>query len=145
MFNNGFQNKSSENDQVKTELFDQLSKPEVQESLTTLIENLPKIVEMTTALNKSYDLIQSLTTDRVLYEDLMGGMKEFIEPVESTVKGMAATAIEAKDRAQANDQKTIGLFGLLKMLKDPQVQKMFRFVQAYLDITSEKQAKGNAQ
>ena len=34
---------------------------------------------------------------------------------------------------------SIGLFGLLRMLKDPQAQKLFRFAQAYLDITNEKQ------
>ncbi len=39
---------------------------------------------------------------------------------------MAATAIEAKDRADESNE-VIGLFGLLKLLKDPQAQKMFRF------------------
>jgi uncharacterized protein YjgD (DUF1641 family) len=53
------------------------------------------------------------------------------------VKNVAATAIEAKDRAQDNHE-VIGLFGLLKMLKDPQAQKLFRFVHAYLEVSSEK-------
>ena len=35
---------------------------------------------------------------------------------------MAATAIEAKDRADESNE-VIGLFGLLKLLKDPQAQK----------------------
>jgi uncharacterized protein YjgD (DUF1641 family) len=69
----------------------------------------------------------------------VGGMQEFIKPLEGKIKECAATAIEANDRAQANQETTIGLFGILRMLKDPQMQKVFRFVQAYLDLKSEKQ------
>ncbi|MEC0305134.1 DUF1641 domain-containing protein, partial [Terribacillus saccharophilus] len=32
-------------------------------------------------------------------------------------------------------------FGLLKLLKDPQAQKMFRFVNAYLQISAERNNK----
>jgi uncharacterized protein YjgD (DUF1641 family) len=123
----------------QTDVLDQLLKPEIQESLTVLVENLPKLAEMVTFLTKSYDVAQSLLTDRVLLDDLMGGMQEFVKPVEGKVKEVAAAAIEANERAEANQATTIGLFGLLKMLKDPQVQKLFRFAQAYLDIMSEQQ------
>ncbi|QJX77246.1 DUF1641 domain-containing protein [Priestia megaterium] len=123
----------------QADVLDQLLKPEVQEALTVLVDNLPKLSEMVTVLTKTYDVAQSLLTDDVLKEDLLGGVKEFIEPVEGTVKGLAATAIEANDRAEANASNSIGLFGLLRILKDPQAQKLFRFAQAYLDITNEKQ------
>ena len=56
-------------------------------------------------------------------------LQKLPSPVVGTVKNVAATAIEAKDRAEANNE-IIGLFGLLKMMKDPQAQKMFRFVNA---------------
>ncbi|WP_210608210.1 DUF1641 domain-containing protein [Priestia flexa] len=124
---------------TQSDVLDQLLKPEVQESLTVLVDNLPKLAEMVTALTKTYDLTQSLLTDNVLKEDLLAGAKEFIEPVEGKVKDLAASAIEASDRAEANQSTTIGLFGLLRMLKDPQVQKLFRFAQAYLEVTGEKQ------
>ncbi|TYR80628.1 DUF1641 domain-containing protein [Priestia megaterium] len=123
----------------QADVLDQLLKPEVQQSLTVLVDNLPKLAEMVTVLTKTYDLTQSLLTDRVLKEDLLAGAKEFIEPVEGKVKDLAASAIEANDRAEANQSTTIGLFGLLRMLKDPQVQKLFRFAQAYLEVTGEKQ------
>ncbi|WP_028399905.1 DUF1641 domain-containing protein [Ectobacillus panaciterrae] len=122
----------------QNDVLDQLLKPEIQESLTVLVENLPKLAEMVTFLTKSYDVAQSLLTDRVLFDDLVGGMQEFVKPVEEKVKECAAAAIEANDRA-ANQTTTIGLFGLLRMLKDPQVQKLFRFAQAYLDIMSAQQ------
>ncbi len=122
------------------DVLDQLMKPEVQESLTMLVENLPKLTEMVTLLTKTYDFAQSVATDRVLIDDLAGGMQEIVKPIQEKAKDYAAAAIEANDRAQA-DANTIGLFGLLRMLKDPQVQKMFRFGQAFLDVLAERQKK----
>jgi uncharacterized protein YjgD (DUF1641 family) len=123
--------------QVQTELLDQLSKPEVQASLTALIEQLPKLTEVVNALTNTYDLTKSLATDEVLKSDTVGAIMEFVEPVKGVVQNVAATAIEAKDRAEESNE-VIGVFGLLKMLKDPQAQKLFRFMHAYLEISSEK-------
>lgn len=121
-----------------SDVLDHLLKPEVQESLTVLVDNLPKLAEMVTFLTKAYDLAQAVVTDRVLIDDLTGGVKEFVKPIQDKAKEYASAAIEANERAQA-EEATIGLFGLLKMLKDPQVQKMFRFMQAFLDVLSERQ------
>ncbi|WP_445488696.1 DUF1641 domain-containing protein [Niallia sp. 03133] len=120
------------------DLLDQLLKPEVQESLTTLIEQLPKLTELVNVLTKSYDFVQSVSTDDVLKSDTVGALTEVMEPVVHSVKGVAATAIEAKDRAEKSNE-TIGLFGLLKLLKDPQAQKLFRFTQSYLQIMTERE------
>ena len=56
------------------------------------------------------------------------------------MKAIAANAIEAKDRAEESTE-VIGLFGLLKMLKDPQAQKLFRFVNAYLEVAGENDSR----
>ena len=45
--------------QEKLDVLDQLLKPEVQESLTTLVEQLPKLTELVNLLTKSYDFAQS--------------------------------------------------------------------------------------
>jgi uncharacterized protein YjgD (DUF1641 family) len=121
------------------DLHDQLLKPDVQQSLTMLVENLPKLTEMVNTLTKTYDAAQSVLTDRLLVDDLVTGIQAFVKPVEGKVKQYAAAAIEANDRADDNTEATIGVFGLIKMLKDPQVQKMLRFGQAYLNILAEKQ------
>ncbi|WP_281883556.1 DUF1641 domain-containing protein [Paenibacillus sp. YYML68] len=120
------------------DVLDQLMKPEVQESLTILVENLPKLAEMVTLLTKTYDVVNSLATDEVFIEDIKGGIEEVAMPIVEGVKSVAATAIEASDRAQA-ETATVGLFGLLKMLRDPQMQKMFRFAQAFLEVSAERQ------
>ncbi|WP_139492447.1 DUF1641 domain-containing protein [Brevibacillus dissolubilis] len=122
------------------DVLDQLMKPEVQESLTILVENLPKLTEMVTVLTKTYDVANALVNDKVFIEDIKGGINEFVKPVEAKAKECIATAIEANDRATESNE-TIGLFGMIKMLKDPQVQKVLRFSQAFLEIMGERQAR----
>ena len=122
------------------DVLEQLLKPEVQESLTSLVESLPKLTEMVNVMTKSFDFFQSVATDEVLINDFRGGFQEFLKPVTEKAKGLAATAMEAKEQAE-HSEETIGLFGLLRLLKDPQAQKLFRFVQAYLKIVSENEHK----
>ncbi|MEK3719346.1 MULTISPECIES: DUF1641 domain-containing protein [Paenibacillus] len=122
---------------VKADVLDQLLKPEVQEALTVLVDQLPRLTEMMTLLTKTYDLANKVANDRVLIQDMVGGIQEVVKPIEEKVKGYASAAIEANDRADQSDA-TIGLFGMLKLLKDPELQKMLRFSQAYLDILSER-------
>ncbi|MCM3700891.1 DUF1641 domain-containing protein [Paenibacillus macerans] len=126
--------------QRERELLEQLLKPEVQESLSALVEQLPKLTEMVGAMTKSYDFFKSLSTDEVLKNDMIGGFAEVAGPVVGTVKNVAANVIEAKERADES-QEVIGLFGLLKMLKDPQAQKLFRFVNAYLQVSGARDSQ----
>nr|WP_066371724.1 DUF1641 domain-containing protein [Neobacillus fumarioli] len=126
--------------QEKLDVLDQLLKPEVQDSLTTLVEQLPKLTELVNLLTKSYNFAQAVATDEVLKNDTVGAIQEIVEPVKDTVKQIAATVIEAKDRAEESNE-VIGLFGLLKMIKDPQAQKLFRFLSAYLEISGQRSSK----
>jgi uncharacterized protein YjgD (DUF1641 family) len=119
------------------DILDQLLKPEVQESLTTLVEQLPKLTELVNIMTKSYDFAQSVATDEVLKNDTVGAITELATPVIGSVKNIAQTAIEAKDRAE-DSTEVIGIFGLLRMMKDPQAQKLFRFINAYLDINANR-------
>ncbi|GAA1367608.1 DUF1641 domain-containing protein [Peribacillus frigoritolerans] len=123
--------------QKQLDVLDQLLKPEVQESLNTLVEQLPKLTELVNILTKSYDFAQSVATDDVLKNDTVSAISEIATPVVHSVKGLAANAIEAKDRAEENND-VIGLFGLLRMMKDPEAQKLFRFAQAFLEVSAER-------
>ncbi|NOU92445.1 DUF1641 domain-containing protein [Paenibacillus sp. LMG 31456] len=122
---------------MKPDVLDQLLKPEVQEALTVLVDQLPKLAEMMALLTKTYDLAQKVATDRVLIQDMVGGIQEVVKPIEEKVRGYASAAIEANDRAEQSEA-TIGLFGMMKLLKDPELQRMLRFSQAYLDILGER-------
>ncbi|MGJ3195885.1 DUF1641 domain-containing protein, partial [Peribacillus frigoritolerans] len=86
--------------QKQLDVLDQLLKPEVQESLNTLVEQLPKLTELVNILTKSYDFAQSVATDDVLKNDTVSAISEIATPVVHSVKGLAANAIEAKDRAE---------------------------------------------
>ena len=116
--------------QEKLDVLDQLLKPEVQESLTTLVEQLPKLTELVNILTKSYDFAQSVATDEVLKNDTVGAITEIAEPVVGSVKSLAATAIEAKDRAEVNNE-VIGLFGLIKNDKRSTSTKTFPFCKCF--------------
>ncbi len=127
----------SSTDNAGRDIVDQLLKPEVQESLTALVQQLPKLTELVNLMTKSYDFAKAVATDETLKSDTIGAITEIAGPVTHKVKNLAATVIEAKDRAD-DSQEVIGLFGLLKMLKDPEAQKLFRFVNAYLQVAGEK-------
>lgn len=120
------------------DVLDQLMQPEVQNSLTVLVDNLPKLAEMVTAMTAAYDFAKGIATDQVLINDFAQSIGEFVKPVQEKAKGIAQAAIEAGERSQADTSSTVGLFAMLKMLKDPEVQKTLRFAQAFLNVLAEK-------
>ncbi|QJC53945.1 DUF1641 domain-containing protein [Paenibacillus albicereus] len=124
------------------DILDQLMKPEVQQSLTVLVDNLPKLAEIVTLMTSSYDVAKSLATDKVLLSDFGGGLGEMVKPIVDKTKTVAQAAIEAGDHA-ANESSTVGLFGMLRMLKDPNVQRTLRFTQAFLEALGEKEKQKN--
>ncbi|KYD11092.1 hypothetical protein B5V89_14550 [Heyndrickxia sporothermodurans] len=124
--------------QQQLDVLDQLLKPEVQESLNVLVEQLPKLAELVTILTKSYDFAKSVATDEVLKNDTVGAITEIVDPIKTGVKNIAQKAIEAKDIADESTE-VIGLFGLLKLLKDPQAQKLFRFLNAFLQVSEQRE------
>ncbi|NBD24882.1 DUF1641 domain-containing protein [Paenibacillus glycinis] len=110
-----------------------LLKPDVHEALTAVVANLPKLAEMTALLTQAYDLAKQASGDRVLMQDTLGGIKEVVKPLEEKAKHYASAAIEARHRAE-QEKTSIGLIGMLRLLKHPEFQRVLRFGQAYLDI-----------
>ncbi|WP_040951812.1 DUF1641 domain-containing protein [Gorillibacterium massiliense] len=126
---------------VKPDVMEQLAKPEVQQALTSLVDQLPKLTEMMSALTKCYDFAQQVASDKVLIHDTVEGIAGVVKPLGEKAKSYASAAIEASDRA-AKSEATYSAFGLLKMLKDPELQKMLRFTQAFLSILGERNRTG---
>ncbi|GMA65249.1 DUF1641 domain-containing protein [Alicyclobacillus fastidiosus] len=142
---------------------DVLLNPQVQNSLNTVLENLPQLASILTALTKDEETLASLVTvvdslptlakvvhlvdrvyraaeDAVTDGDTLEGLTKmaqgYVQPCLGTVqKGRQAFEI-AKERAE-KDQTRYSVFSLLKMLKDPNVQKALRFTQAMLDALGE--------
>jgi uncharacterized protein YjgD (DUF1641 family) len=122
--------------QGEKDVLEQLLKPEVQESITALVEQLPKLSEMVTQLTEIYETVNSLLTDDLLREETKKAVKDIVGPVSDSVKAVTRNVMEAKERAEESEE-VIGLFGLLKIMKDPQAQKFFRFLNAYLEVSKE--------
>ncbi|WP_276356758.1 DUF1641 domain-containing protein [Cohnella caldifontis] len=120
-------------------LRDRLAQPEVREALRALLDRLPQLTEMAVQVSDAYAKIRDVVTDPVFAADLKNGFEEFAAPVKEKAKELASAAIEAQERANA-DTRTIGLFGLLRMLRDPQAQKAFRFAKALLATLNDKDA-----
>ena len=78
-----------------------------------------------------------MANDRILIQDMIGGISDIVKPLGEKAKTYASAVIEASDRADESDEQ-IGLFGMIKLMKDPELQRMLRFSQAYLEILAEK-------
>ncbi|MBW5448281.1 DUF1641 domain-containing protein [Cohnella sp. CFH 77786] len=122
----------------QTELLERLAQPEVRQALDSLIDHLPQLTEMAAQLTQTYALIRNVATDPVFAADLKGGIDEFFGPVKERAKDIASAVIEANDRAR-EETGMIGLLGLLRMMKDPQTQKAFRFAKALLEILNDRE------
>ena len=133
------QSQSVEVSKQQLDVLDQLLDPQVQQSLTTLVNELPKLTEMVSTLTSVYDVAQNLATDTVFKNDMVNATTEIVGPVVQSAKGLAATAIEAKDRAAVSHEQ-IGVFGMLRLLKDPQVQGALRFANAFLEVKKKKKS-----
>lgn len=118
------------------DVLEQLLKPEVQESITALVEQLPKLSEMVTQLTALYETVHSLLSDELLKSETAQATRDILGPVVDSVKAVTRNAMEAKERAEESEE-VIGVFGLLKLLKDPQTQKLLRFLNAYLEVCNE--------
>jgi len=119
-------------------LLEKLANPQVQASLNTLVDQLPQLTELVNTLTKSYTFTKQLATDEVFKSDIVHATTEIVGPVIEGAREIALNAVEAKDRAEKSDE-TIGIFGLMKMMKDPQAQKLFRFINAYLQVANERE------
>jgi len=128
--------------QQKLDVLDELLKPEVQESLSKLIEQLPKLLEAVTMLTKTYDFVKTMATDEIVREDTVMTVTEMATPIIAKAKLFTQNLLEAKERAENSDE-VISLFGLLKMLKEPQVQSMLRFIDSFMQVSAEKSKRMN--
>ncbi|AMA72964.1 MULTISPECIES: DUF1641 domain-containing protein [Aneurinibacillus] len=110
---------------------------ENMEALAVMIESLPRIAKCVTLLDRLFSTIEPLITDKESLAYLADTVKLVTTPVTERVQEGVSIVKEAKERA-AQNQTNISIFGLLKLLKDPTVQDGLKFVQALLEVLSEK-------
>lgn len=106
-------------------------------SLIALLDKLPKLVKVLALVEQVADLAESIVTDKDTLTQLTHNVAEWTEPVRGKMQDGLSMMNEAKVRA-SKDRSSISVFGALKLLKDPTMQRGLRFANAMLAVMSER-------
>lgn len=109
----------------------------IQESLVTVLKEMPKIASMVKTFGDFYDLFNSILSDPSAIDTILVPLGNKIEPIQEKITSAKELIQEARERSE-NDHTHVSLFALLRLLKDPTVQKNLRLVQAMLTLISER-------
>lgn len=124
------------NHTTKPDVTELLGREDVQAALTELLQQLPKLAVLTSLLGKGVDVAKEVLTDG----DLMGGVEELVtgklQPYQTKVSQLTSMLHTAKVRAEGMTNQ-IGIFGVMGMLKDPNVQFCLHYVQALSDLMTD--------
>jgi hypothetical protein len=115
---------------------DVLMRPDVQDALATLLGELPRLASSLTLMGKVCQAASEALSD----PDLMGGLEDMVreraKPWCERARSAQEIVREAQQRA-AQDDTRYGVFALLKLFREPAVQRALRFVAALLEVTEE--------
>jgi uncharacterized protein YjgD (DUF1641 family) len=118
---------------AKPQLEDVLRLPETQQALTALLKELPRLATTITVMSR---LCQA-AEDALMDPEFMGGVEDMLRaklrPWRERAREWREAVEEARERADRSDVR-IGVFGLLRLLRDPGVQRALRFAAALADV-----------
>ncbi len=106
---------------------------ETVHSIATLINKLPKFAKYAESAERLVDFGQAVLSDKQSMEYLVEGMDSLTAPIYGMAQECTSVLEEAKKKARKDDSP-IGIFTLLRMLKDPTVQSGLQFMRAVLDV-----------
>jgi uncharacterized protein YjgD (DUF1641 family) len=108
-----------------------------------LLDKLPKLVESLAVLDRGLDFVRALAADKASLEYLFQGAAGWVEPLQSRVQAGVDVVRAAEERSR-NDTSPVSIFTVLRLLKDPVVQRGVHFAQALLvELAQRKAAPGN--
>lgn len=106
------------------------------DALLTLVDKLPKLAQTVEMLERATPFIEMIAKKENLVS--VAEVAEIVvAPVTERVQEGLSMVKEAKSRAEQN-RESVSIFGLLRLLKDPTVQDGLKFVQALLEVVSER-------
>ncbi len=120
-----------------------LAEPFSEEKLKaalTLLDKLPMLVKLTNWLEIGVDLVEPMMTDQELLPLFIKTVFDATLPVGQLFNEYYGVFKEAKSKAD-KDSTNYGVFGLMRFLKDPTVQKSLRIAAAFLSELAAKEAK----
>ncbi|WP_042352605.1 hypothetical protein [Bacillus massiliigorillae] len=113
---------------------------ETLQALFTLLEKLPAMVKVIQQFEEISAFLLSIVQDKESSAYLINNLKEYADPVLQGGKNGLAFIQEVKERANCNPQ-SITIFSIVRWLKEPAVQKSLCYVQAAIDVLSDKKTR----
>lgn len=114
---------------------------ETLKNLIALIDKLPFLVRMANLLEQSVGFVEAVMNDKQSVNDLAEGLKDNARGITDQVQKGYSLMQEVQARAAANPQQQISIFTVLKWMKEPSVQNILRYVQAFIQVLNEYNKK----
>ncbi|MCY0902505.1 MAG: DUF1641 domain-containing protein [Firmicutes bacterium] len=109
-------------------------------ALAALIGKLPKLVKYAGLAEQLIDTAEAVLSDKASLSYLADGVHDLAKPVRDRVESGRELWTEAQARA-GRDQSPVTVLSLLKLLKDPQVQRGVHMLKALLVVSQERALK----
>ncbi|MBT2582618.1 hypothetical protein [Planococcus sp. ISL-109] len=127
-------------DGVESKLAIQQLDMETLAALLALLEKLPSLIAAINKVEESLAFVTAISQDSESLDYLTEQANAYAAPVmEEGRKGL--TFIAAVKNKAEQDHQRYSIFSIFKWLKDPAVQKGFRYINATLETLNEKQAR----
>ncbi len=132
---NDKQSLASINDEVEQKISRLHLGQEHVEAVLEIAQLLPKIVPMIKQIEELSTFVNDLISDTSSVEYILDGINDVV-PIR---KGMEMIH-ETNERFKADESKpNMSLLQMYRLLKDPTVQKGFKYVETFLGVISEKE------
>ncbi|WP_203363422.1 hypothetical protein [Bacillus sp. REN10] len=103
-----------------------------------LLEKLPLLLQLVEKLEVAVRFAEQVAGDQKSIEYLQKSAEGYLEPIQAKVEQGKTLWQEIQTKAEANQQH-ISVFTILKWMKDPSVQRILSYVQAFIDTMPKKQ------
>lgn len=114
---------------------------ETLHAIAALINKLPKLAQYVEYADKAIRFGQAVWSDEESVQSLTKGAESLAAPIVNKMQDVSAILEDAKRRA-SQDPSPIGMFTLLKLMKDPAVQSGLQFLRALLAVIEDR--RGNS-
>lgn len=113
--------------------------PENLQAAVSLLNRLPAILEIINQLEPVVLFAGSVLKDKESISYLKESLRETYETLTEGAESMIDIVKETKQRAeQQKGREKISVLGMLKMLKDPSVQKGFIYMKLFLEVINDR-------
>ena len=122
---------------LKDDLPDIEANHQTLSAIISLVNKLPKLVRYLEVLEPWIDFAVDVLADDGSVQHLTQGVNSLVEPIQSTV-GKGRNILEDGKRRASADASHVGVFTLLKLLKEPTLQRGIKVAKSCLEVLEEE-------